>query len=93
MREKELREIEGIGETIRQPSTPNMKAGYETQGAHFSGEETAFENPQKEDSRAAFLRGVLSAEFAPKDTQALHDTALDPPFQHRKLAAATRSHS
>lgn len=73
MREKELREIEGIAETIRQLATPGMKP----KALIAAVKERHPEATKKEIARAAFLSVILSAEFDPEDTQALHDIAMD----------------
>lgn len=73
MREKELREIEGIAETIRQLATPGMKP----KALIAAVKEKHPEATKKEIARAAFLSVILSAEYDPEDTQALHDIAMD----------------
>ncbi|WP_426131836.1 hypothetical protein [Pararhizobium sp. PWRC1-1] len=73
MREKELREIEGIAETIRQFATPGMKP----KALIAAVKERHPEATKKEIARAAFLSVILSAEYDPEDTQALHDMAMD----------------
>ena len=73
MREKELREIEGIANTIRQLATPGMKP----KALIDAVKERHPEATKKEIARAAFLSVILSAEYDPEDTQALHDIAMD----------------
>lgn len=73
MREKELREIEGIAETIRQLATPGMKP----KALIAAVKELHPEATKKVIARAAFLSVILSAEYDPEDTQALHDMAMD----------------
>ena len=73
MREKELREIEGIAATIGQLVTPGMKP----KALIAAVKERHPEATKKEIARAAFLSVILSAEYNPEDTQALHDMAMD----------------
>jgi hypothetical protein len=73
MREKELREIEGIAATIRQLVTPGMKP----KALIAAVKDRHPEATKKEIARAAFLSVILSAEYNLEDTQALHDMALD----------------
>ncbi len=73
MREKELREIEGIANTIRQLATPGMKP----KALIDAVKERHPQATKKEIARAAFLSVILSAEYDPEDTQALHDIAMD----------------
>ena len=73
MREKELREIEGIANTIRQLATPGMKP----KALIDAVKERHPQATKKEIARAAFLSVILSAEYDHEDTQALHDIAMD----------------
>lgn len=73
MREKKLREIEDIASTIRELAVPGMKP-------KLLIESVKERNPKasrKEIARAAFLSVILSADFDPADTQALHDLAIE----------------
>ncbi len=73
MQEKKLREIEGMAEVIRNLATPSMKPK-----ALIDAVKAKFPlASKKEIARAAFLSVILSAEYAPEDTQALHDLAMD----------------
>lgn len=75
MKEKKLREIEGIAATIRRIAIPRMnpKALIEAVKELHPGA------TKKEIARAAFLTVINSAEFDSEDTQALHDFAVDTP--------------
>jgi hypothetical protein len=71
MREKKLRQIEGMATTIRELAVPGMKpkALIDAVKARYP------DASKKEIARAAFLSVILSSEFSPEDTQALHDLA------------------
>ena len=71
MREKKLRQIEGMATTIRELAVPGMKpkALIDAVKARYP------DASKKEIARAAFLSVILSSEFSPGDTQALHDLA------------------
>jgi len=73
MRENKLREIEKIAGTIKELVVPGMKPKDlidAVKNRHPSAS-------KKEIARAAFLSVILSAEFDPEDTQALHDLAVE----------------
>lgn len=69
MREKKLREIEGIATTIRELVVPGMKPKTLIEAVTQRHPEAT----KKEIARAAFLTVILSAEYNPEDTQALHE--------------------
>jgi len=73
MREKKLREMQDIAATIRALAVPGMmpKALIDAVKARHP------KASKKEIARAAFLTVILSAEFDPEDTQALHDLAME----------------
>jgi len=73
MREKKLREIEAIANTIRELAIPGMKPKVLVD-AVMERHPTA---TKKEVARAAFMSVILSADFDPEDTQALHDLAME----------------
>jgi hypothetical protein len=73
MREKKLREIEKIADTIRILASPGMKPKFLIEAVKARHPAAS----KKEIARAAFLSVILSAEFSPEDTQALHDLAID----------------
>jgi hypothetical protein len=73
MHEKKLRGIERIAETIKELAEPGMKPKTLIDAV----KERHPDASKKEIARAAFLSVILSAEFSPEDTQALHDLALD----------------
>jgi hypothetical protein len=73
MRGKKLREIEEISGTIRELVVPGMKP----KDLIDSVKERHPSASKKEIARAAFLTVILSAEFDPEDTQALHDLAVE----------------
>jgi hypothetical protein len=73
MREKKLREIEGIAGTIRELAVPGMNPKELINAV----KERHPEATKKEIARAAFLSVILSAEYHPEDTQTLHDIAMD----------------
>lgn len=73
MREKKLREIEGIADTIRELAQPGMKPKALIQAVKDRYPEAT----KKEIARAAFLSVIMSAEYDPEDTQALHDIAME----------------
>ena len=73
MREKKLREIEGIAGSIKQIAVPGMDPKLLIDLVK-KRHPTA---TKKEIARAAFLSVILSAEFDPEDTQALHDLAME----------------
>jgi len=71
MREKKLRETEFVAETIRKLAVPGMKPK-----ALIEAVKERHPNASKKDiARAAFLTVIMSAEYDPEDTQALHDLA------------------
>jgi hypothetical protein len=73
MREKKLREIEGIAGTIKELAVPGMKP----KALIDAVKQRHPEATRKEIARAAFLSVILAAEYDPDDTQALHDIAMD----------------
>ncbi len=73
MQEKKLREIERIAETIRELAAPGMKPKALIDAVKLRHPVAS----KKEIARAAFLSVILSSEFSPEDTQALHDLAMD----------------
>lgn len=73
MREKKLREIAGIADTIRELAKPGMKP----KALVDAVKERHPAATKKEIARAAFLSVILSAEYDPEDTQALHDIAME----------------
>lgn len=73
MREKKLREIERIAETIRQLVVPGIKPKALIDAVKQRHPAAS----KKEIARAAFLTVIHSAEFEPEDTQALHDIAVE----------------
>ncbi len=73
MREKKLKEIEAIADTIREIVIPGMKPKGLIEAVRARHPEAS----KKEVARAAFLAVIHSAEFTPEDTQALHDMAMD----------------
>lgn len=73
MQEKKLREIENIAHTIKELAVPGMKPKAlidVVKSRHPAAS-------KKEIARAAFLTVILSAEYSPEDTQALHDLAIE----------------
>lgn len=73
MREKKLREIEGIAETIKELAVPGMKP----KALIDAVKQRHPDATRKEIARAAFMSVILAAEYDPDDTQALHDIAMD----------------
>ena len=73
MREKKLRGIEVIAGSIRGIAVPGM----DPKALIAAVKERHPEATKKEIARAAFLSVILSAEFDPKETQALHDLAVE----------------
>lgn len=73
MREKKLRELEAIANTIRELAVPTMKPKALIDAVNQRHPKAS----KKEIARAAFLSVILSAEYDPEDTQALHDLAMD----------------
>jgi hypothetical protein len=73
MRERQLREIEKIAETIRELASPGMKPKALIDLVKARHPDAS----KKEVARAAFLSVILSAEISPEDTQTLHDLAMD----------------
>ncbi|MEX2746314.1 hypothetical protein AB3480_35005 [Rhizobium mongolense] len=73
MRENKLRKIEEIAKTIRELAVPGMKPKALIDAAKARHPNAT----KKEIARAAFLSVILSAEYDPEDTQALHDIAID----------------
>lgn len=72
MREKKLKEIEGIADTIRELAKPGMKPKLLIDAVMERHPAAS----KKEIARAAFLSVIMSAEYDPEDTQALHDIAM-----------------
>lgn len=73
MREQKFKETEQIAETIKQLAVPGMKPK-----ALIDAVKERHPNASKKDiARAAFLTVIMSAEYDPEDTQALHDLASD----------------
>lgn len=72
MREKKLKEIEGIADTIRELAKPGMRPKLLIEAV----KERHPSASKKEIARAAFLSVIMSAEYDPEDTQALHDIAM-----------------
>lgn len=73
MKAKKLKDLGKIAQTIRQLATPGMTPKALVQAVRDRHPEAS----KKEIARAAFLSVILSAEFSPEDTQALHDLAMD----------------
>lgn len=73
MREKKLRELQKIAETVKTLAVPGMKP----KALIAAVKEKHPEASKKEIAQAAFLSVILSAEYDPEDTQALHDLAMD----------------
>ncbi|PZM14836.1 hypothetical protein [Rhizobium tubonense] len=73
MREKKFHETEAIAQTIRQTALPGMKPKALIEAVRKRHPEAS----KKEIARAAFLCVILSADYDPEDTQALHDLAMD----------------
>jgi hypothetical protein len=73
MRERKLRELQKIAETVRQLAVPDMKP----KALIAAVKERHPTASKKEIAQAAFLSVILSAEYDPEDTQALHDLAMD----------------
>lgn len=73
MRDKKFREIEAMAATIKELVVPGMKPKELIEAV----KERHPKASKKEIARAAFLTVILSAEFDPEDTQALHDLAMD----------------
>lgn len=71
MRERNLREIENIADTIRELARPGMKPKHLIDAVKQRHPEAT----RKEIARAAFLSVILSAEYSPEDVEALHDLA------------------
>jgi len=73
MREQKFKETEQIAETIKQLAVPGMKPK-----ALIDAVKERHPNASKKDiARAAFLTVIMSAEYDPEETQALHDLASD----------------
>lgn len=72
MREKKYKETEAIAATIRELAVPGMKPKALIEAVR----EIHPKASKKDIARAAFLTVILSAEFGPEDTQALHDLAI-----------------
>ena len=73
MREKKLREMQDIAATIRELAVPGMMPKALIDAVKDRHPKAS----KKEIARAAFLTVILSAEFDPEDTQALHDLAME----------------
>lgn len=73
IREKKLKDLGEIAETIRQLATPGMTPKALIQSVIDQHPEAS----KKEIARAALLSVILSTEFSPEETQALHDLAMD----------------
>ena len=73
MREKKFRETEHIAETIRKLAVPGMNP----KALIDAVKEKHPKATKKDIARAAFLTVIMSAEFDPEDTQALHDLASE----------------
>ncbi len=73
MREKKFKETEQIAETIKQLALPGMKPKTLIDAV----KERHPAASKKDIARAAFLTVIMSAEYDPEDTQALHDLASD----------------
>ncbi|TNM59426.1 hypothetical protein [Aliirhizobium smilacinae] len=73
MSSKKSREIDKIADTIRDLATPDIKP----KALIDAVRELHPDASKKDIARAAFLRAILSAEFKPEDTQALHDIASE----------------
>lgn len=73
MRGKKLKEIEAMAATIKELVVPGMKPKELIEAVKKRHPKAS----KKEIARAAFLTVILSAEFDPDDTQALHDLAMD----------------
>lgn len=73
MREKKLRDLEEIANTIRDLAVPAMKPKALIDAVKQRHPKAS----RKEIARAAFLSVILSAEYDPEDTQALHDLAME----------------
>jgi hypothetical protein len=73
MREKKLREMEKIADTIRALAHPGMKPKQLVEAV----KERHPDASRKEIARAAFLSVIMSAEHSAEDVQALHDLAGD----------------
>ena len=73
MREKKLRDLQKIAETVRQLAVPGMKP----KALIAVVKERHPDASKKEIAQAAFLSVILSAEYDPEDTQALHDLAMN----------------
>lgn len=73
MQKKKLREIEDIASTIRELAVPDMKPTALIDAVKQRHPKAS----KKEIARAAFLSVILSAEYDPENTQALHDIAME----------------
>ncbi|MBB4291493.1 flagellar biosynthesis component FlhA [Rhizobium leguminosarum] len=73
MREKRLRDLEKIAETVRSLATPGM----EPKALIAAVRERHPEASKKRIAQAAFLSVILSAEHEPEEVQALHDLAME----------------
>ncbi|NWJ25258.1 hypothetical protein [Rhizobium sp. RM] len=73
MQNKKLREIEDIASTIRDLAVPDMKPKALIDAVKQRHPKAS----KKEIARAAFLSVILSAEYDPENTQALHDIAME----------------
>lgn len=72
MREEKLRETEKIAETIQRLARPGMKPKALVDAVRQIHPKAT----KKDVARAAFLSVIMSAEYDPEDTQALHDIAI-----------------
>jgi len=73
VREKKLREMEKIADTIRSLAHPGMKPKQLIEAV----KERHPDASRKGIARAAFLSVIMSAEHSTEDLQALHDHARD----------------
>ncbi len=73
MRDKKLREMEQIADTIRALAQPGMKPKQLIEAV----KERHPDAGRKEIARAAFLSIIMSADHSSEDVQVLHDMAQD----------------
>lgn len=73
MRNKKLRETEELANTIRELARPGMKPKMLIEAVKARHPAAT----KKDIARAAFLSVIISAEYDPEDTQALHDLAMN----------------
>ncbi|MGF9567682.1 hypothetical protein AAIH70_29735 [Neorhizobium sp. BT27B] len=73
MRKMKLQEIEAVAATIRELAVPGIKPKALIEAV----EEKHPEASEKEIARATVLCVILSSEYDPEDTQALHDLAME----------------